>query len=66
MKEQLEEMTDEEMLELPDEEDVILLLERAHLILTTVLDRKLPATLHSDAVHLRNDIESLFTMHRLH
>jgi hypothetical protein len=49
-----------------DGEEAMLLLERTHAVLTTVLARKLPKTLHSDLAHLYKDIDSALSYHNVH
>ena len=60
---QPEELTPEVSL---DEEDVLLLLERTHLVLTTVLDARLRTSVRSDAAQLLKDIDQCLSAQRLH
>lgn len=49
-----------------EEEDMIALLERSYMALQTVLERKLPKSLHTEALVLVTDIESALKWYQLH
>ena len=62
---QLMEAPMEEPKEPLDEEKLELLLERSYLVLTTVLERRLPKALHNDVAHLIEDIDKVLRWQQL-
>lgn len=49
-----------------DNEHAMLLLERTHMVLALVLQRKLPKQLHSDVAHLFRDVDAALSYFSVH